>query len=594
MFASAIYMTSQRYLAFKSVSTLAVLTLLVACNGDSNTVFGSIEATTGASNTSASSEQAQSESQNQSQNQTETHTTNTSDSSIPVAGSTTASANNTPLVTAPDDAQVLLNTGYTLNGSVKFQGMPQAIPVIAWQKTSGPGQANFTDSSASTTSVSFDQIGTYVLTLIAENGAHSAQDSMTISVYAEAVNQAPIVNAGADESLTIDSTLTVSATASDDGLPNGLLTYVWSQVSGPGNATFGSTDLASTSVTFSATGTYELSVTASDGELNSVDSLQIAVSNAVVTDNNINNINADNSWQAVVTANGSKPQARHEAGGVAFDNKFYLMGGRGSRQVNRYSELNNSWENLGTPSMEMSHFQPVVYDGKIYVVGALDCCFPSENVISHVQVFDPVSKTWTQGSEFPSNRRRGSAGTVVYNNKIYIVGGSTNGHDGGMVNWFDEYNPATGQWKVLPDAPTQRDHFSAVMVGSKLVAAGGRQTDHPATFQNLVSAVDVYDFQTGTWTNAPAIPTNRAGAVVVAHGSEAIVIGGETDTGSAALANVEAYNVNTNSWRSLNPINTARHSGGAAIISDAIHIVSGNLTTGGGNETTSHEKIDLN
>jgi len=81
--------------------------------------------------------------------------------------------------------------------------------------------------------------------------------------------------------------------------------------------------------------------------------------------------------------------------------------------------------------------------------------------------------------------------------------------------------------------------------------------------------------------------------MTVSYGDEIIVIGGESNRGRAALSAVEAYNVKTNKWRKLNSLLTERHSGGAAIVGDAIHVVSGNTTTGGGNETQSHEKLKL-
>jgi len=71
------------------------------------------------------------------------------------------------------------------------------------------------------------------------------------------------------------------------------------------------------------------------------------------------------------------------------------------------------------------------------------------------------------------------------------------------------------------------------------------------------------------------------------------VIGGEIDTGSFALTVVEAYNVQTKTWRLLQPLNITRHSGGAAILGDELHVVSGNTKIGGGSETPTHEKLKL-
>ena len=506
---------------------------------------------------------------------------------------TMGSVGGAPIVRAPADAEITLSDTLDLNGSVTLDGLTTDLPDIQWEKLSGPGFANFSDDQSARCAVSFNEIGTYELRLSATYMGFESFDTMQVVVSSDIVNQAPVVNAGIDATLELDDVLNLVAQVDDDGLPNDTLAGQWSKVSGPGTVTFGELSANSTTATFSSTGVYVLRFTSSDGVLSDNDSISVTVNPTTPAVPAGNNINAANNWQVVNASDGSKPQGRHEAGAVAFQNQLYLMGGRGQRQVNRYNPVNNRWENLGVPDLELNHFQPVVYGGKIYVVGPLDCCFPSESVHTKVQIFDPSTKTWSQGATLPTNRRRGSAGTVAYNDKIYLVGGSTNGHDGGMVNWFDEYNPANDQWKTLPNAPTTRDHFSAAVVGNKLVAAGGRQTDHPRTFANLVLQVDVYNFDTGVWANGASIPTPRAGAMTVSYGDEVIVIGGEASQGTAALKTVEAYNVKTNQWRSLNSLLTERHSGGAAIVGNAIHVVSGNTTTGGGNETQSHEKLNL-
>ncbi len=497
-----------------------------------------------------------------------------------------------PIVRVPADIQTSVSNEVAIVGSAIFPGIPLDVPVIDWSVVSGPGTVSFSKSGSLATSATFDAVGDYVLELSVSNGPYTSSDQLAVVVINDQQNVAPTVDAGPDEIVNIDTVLNVAAIVEDDGLPDNTLFGAWSKVSGPGIATFGEVIEPSTTVTFSDEGDYALRYTASDGDLSAGDDLNVTVNEPTNTGNN-NQASADNEWEYVVTDNGTEPQARHEAGGVEYDGKFYLLGGRGNRQVNRYNPATNSWENLGTPALELNHFQPVVYDDKIYVIGALDCCYPSENVVSHIQIFDPETLEWSEGPEIPLNRRRGSAGTVVHQNRIYMIGGNINGHDGGMVNWFDEYNPATNTWKTLTPAPTQRDHFSAVVVGNKLVLAGGRKTDWPQTFQNLVPEVDVYNFSTGNWENAPDIPTKRAGALVVPYGNEAIVIGGEISTGSFALTVVEAYNVQTKTWRLLKPLNLTRHSGGVAILGDEIHVVSGNTKIGGGSETPTHEKLKL-
>src|SRR5262245_56592577 len=73
------------------------------------------------------------------------------------------------------------------------------------------------------------------------------------------VNQAPSVDAGEDQSVTLPDGAVLSGTVSDDGLPTGAsLTTTWSQLSGPGTVSFGDRFALSTPATFSSAGTYLL------------------------------------------------------------------------------------------------------------------------------------------------------------------------------------------------------------------------------------------------------------------------------------------------------------------------------------------------
>ena len=63
---------------------------------------------------------------------------------------------------------------------------------------------------------------------------------------------------------------------------NGNLTTLWTQQSGPGTVTFGSSSLVDTTANFSAVGTYVLRLTANDGQLTSFDELTVIVAPNVV------------------------------------------------------------------------------------------------------------------------------------------------------------------------------------------------------------------------------------------------------------------------------------------------------------------------
>ncbi|MGD9148174.1 MAG: Ig-like domain-containing protein, partial [Anaerolineae bacterium] len=100
--------------------------------------------------------------------------------------------------------------------------------------------------------------------------------------FTKSGNQAPIVDAGADQTIILPGSATLDGTVTDDGLPNppGVVTTVWSQESGPGTVTFGDASAVDTRASFSEAGSYILRLTAEDGHLVGLDEITITVSEA--------------------------------------------------------------------------------------------------------------------------------------------------------------------------------------------------------------------------------------------------------------------------------------------------------------------------
>ncbi len=77
---------------------------------------------------------------------------------------------------------------------------------------------------------------------------------------------------------TVGVPLSLFGSVHDEGLPRGkALTTMWKQLSGPGTTTFENTSAARTHATFSAPGTYELELSASDTELSSAARIKVSV-----------------------------------------------------------------------------------------------------------------------------------------------------------------------------------------------------------------------------------------------------------------------------------------------------------------------------
>jgi Kelch motif len=302
------------------------------------------------------------------------------------------------------------------------------------------------------------------------------------------------------------------------------------------------------------------------------------------------------SWTAVSTT--GNPNPRHEAGFITVDNKCYLLGGRGVKPVDIYDPATQTWTSGSPPPMTIHHFQPVVWEGRIWLPGAMTGGYPKETGIEYIPIYDPKTDTWSKGPEVPAERRRGGAGAVIHNGILYIVCGIVNGHWDGNVAWLDAYDLRSGKWQILPDAPRVRDHFQAAVVNDKIYAVGGRKTSAATkeTFKLTTPEVDIYSITTGQWTTLPPegnIPTPRAGSMTVALGNAVIVVGGESMTQKNAHSEVEALDTNAGKWNKWPPLQQGRHGSGVATFNDLLIIACGSGGRGGGPELSTTETASI-
>ena len=282
--------------------------------------------------------------------------------------------------------------------------------------------------------------------------------------------------------------------------------------------------------------------------------------------------------------------ARHECSFLQVGDRFYLFGGReNSRTLDVYDYQTKTWSQIpDSAPAEFNHFQAVEYQGLIWVIGAFkDNAYPKEVPADYVWAYNPATNEWIQGPEIPAHRRRGSAGLVIHQDKFYIIGGNIEGHNGKYVAFFDEFDPATGVWTALPDAPRPRDHFHAAVIRNKLYLAGGRLSGgRDGVSQPLIAEVDVYDFSSNTWSSAPELPTPRAAAAVGVLENELYVIGGEIgvdlngNTVSDAVKTTEAYDPIAGTWSAKDDLNIERHGTQAIVSGDGIHVTAGSNTLG--------------
>jgi Secretion system C-terminal sorting domain/PKD domain len=191
-----------------------------------------------------------------------------------------APAHTPPVADAGTNETVTLPfTDITLNGGGSYDA-DGTITTYSWVQVSGNGGVTIQGSSEVQPAIYGLTPGVYVFQLtVTDNYGATGSASVTITVDSAAV-QAPVANAGTDTSIALPAN-SVELNGSGSTDPNGeALTYQWSQVSGPGTATLGSSGNVTTTASQLQTGLYvfQLKVTNTSG-LSSTATVQVQVIN---------------------------------------------------------------------------------------------------------------------------------------------------------------------------------------------------------------------------------------------------------------------------------------------------------------------------
>ena len=172
------------------------------------------------------------------------------------AGTPVASAGSDQTITLPVNSVILTGSGSETGGT---------IASYAWTYVSGPAGYAISAPGTAQTSVTGLVQGVYVfqLTVTDANGV-TATSTVQVTVNPAVVTSSPpVANAGSDQTITLP-TNTVTLTGSGSETGGTIMSYAWTEVSGPSTPTFGTNYEAQTSVTGLVQGTYTFQLTVTD------------------------------------------------------------------------------------------------------------------------------------------------------------------------------------------------------------------------------------------------------------------------------------------------------------------------------------------
>ncbi|MBE9586949.1 DNRLRE domain-containing protein [Mucilaginibacter sp. JRF] len=171
-----------------------------------------------------------------------------------------------------------------------------------------------------------------------------------------------------------------------------------------------------------------------------------------------------------------------------------------------------------------------------------------------------------------------AAGQLRYlNGKLHYIGGAKLSRtDTKMHLALDLNNPGAG-WVTLASLNNAVNHPGGVVYNGKIYIMGGSHGQNEASVPQ--KTLQVYDEQTDSWTNLADMPValDHILSTAVVYGNRIIVLGGQTAHNTPGKQ-VLAYEPETNKWTILSPMRAAKSAGVAAVINGNIYYTGGNFS----------------
>ncbi|HEX5753254.1 MAG TPA: kelch repeat-containing protein [Archangium sp.] len=308
------------------------------------------------------------------------------------------------------------------------------------------------------------------------------------------------------------------------------------------------------------------------------------------------------------------------------DGKVLVTGGNGSGGTPSSAEVYNPGTGVWSPTGSLaggrfSHTATLLLNGKVLVAGGES----SSGNLSGAEVYDPATGAWSSTGSLSMARRWHNA-TLLPNGELLVTGGfGSSGTDSSA----EVYDPGTGAWSTTSPLLIGRGFHTATLLPSGMVLVTGstsistnaelygppgisRPTGPLAEARTAsmavllpkgqvlvaggsgssgsLASVEILDTSTGQRTTTDPMSTSRASstATLLLTG-EVLVAGGLGQAGSGlwtlstdqALSSAELFNPETQTWRPTGPLNEARHSHSALLLSTGEVLVAGGVDSQG-------------
>jgi N-acetylneuraminic acid mutarotase len=157
-----------------------------------------------------------------------------------------------------------------------------------------------------------------------------------------------------------------------------------------------------------------------------------------------------------------------------------------------YDPTTDSWSTMAPIPTPVDGYASAILDNKIYIIGGGTATGMMENATNIVQIFNPQTNKWTNGTSMPTGvYKAGACSTsgIFAPKRIYVVGGNLYYNTGGILaptfpgsDLNQVYDPNTGNWSSAAALPESRWLVPLVNVNDTLYAVGGRNASFVTTY----------------------------------------------------------------------------------------------------------------
>jgi len=251
--------------------------------------------------------------------------------------------------------------------------------------------------------------------------------------------------------------------------------------------------------------------------------------------------------------------------------RIFVCGGSGDSAetldtAEWFSTRTRSWEPIPHMLERRCDASAHVLSGNLYVCGGSNGEGSMNPVLSSVERFNPLTRTWIAMPPMLF-ARRGAAGGVI-GGKLYICGGynATGALD--LAECFDPSIDAT--WQALPLMLEQRAEPGAAVIEESLVVCGGRG----GSVWAQLSSVESFDPRSGVWYCLPHMLQPRSGAAVSSIANKLYVCGGMGNDVSTPTC-VECFDKSVGMWEGVAAMLVARYCAAAASAGGRLYVFGG-------------------